>query len=74
MKPDELRQALRDLGLTQEGFAEMLGHGGRTGQYWASKGVPASVATMVRLLQKRPELIDVVRTIKDEGERKRSKR
>jgi DNA-binding transcriptional regulator YiaG len=70
MTPDELRQALRELGMTQEGFAEMLGHAPRTGQYWASTSVPPSVATLMKLLQKRPELVDVVQSIKDEADRK----
>ena len=71
MKPEEYRQALRDLDLTQEGFADLLGHAARTGQYWAAVSVPASVASMVRLLKRRPELIDVLTDIARERKAKR---
>jgi DNA-binding transcriptional regulator YiaG len=72
MTPAEFQQALRILGLTQEGFAQMIGHGARTGQYWATQSVPSSVATLVKLLLKRPELVDVIGEIS--RERKRAKR
>ena len=60
MTVDEYREALRTLDYTQEGFAEMLGAGRRTGQYWATKAVPPAVAVIVRLMLARPELRDVV--------------
>lgn len=72
MSPSELQSALKELGQTQEGFAELLGHGKRTGQYWATQSVPPSVATVVRLLLSRPELVEVIEAINVEQSRKKS--
>jgi sulfur carrier protein ThiS len=59
MKAEEYRQALKKLGLTQEGAAALVGSDPRTGRRWATG--ERSVATLVRLLLKRPELVAVVR-------------
>jgi hypothetical protein len=64
MQPDEYRAAIKDLDFTQEGFADLLGAKPRTGQYWASVSVPPAVATIVRLLQTRPELRTVLEELK----------
>jgi hypothetical protein len=63
VEPQKLRRALAILELSQHEFADMLGHGKRTGQYWANKSVPASVMTMAALLVERPELVDAVKRI-----------
>jgi DNA-binding transcriptional regulator YiaG len=60
MQPDEYREAIKALGYTQEGFAELLGAKPRTGQYWASVAVPAPVAMIIRLIQARPEVRTVI--------------
>lgn len=56
MTPTEFRDALKALDYTQEGFAEIVGAGRRTGQYWATVSVPPAVAALVRLLLARPEM------------------
>ena len=61
MTTKEFRAGLDALGMTQEGFAEMIGVSGRTGQRWANNAVPPPVATLMRLLLLRPELVEVVR-------------
>jgi transcriptional regulator with XRE-family HTH domain len=63
MKAEEYRQALKKLGLTQEGAAALVGSDPRTGRRWATgeRSVPPPMATLVRLLLKRPELVAVVR-------------
>jgi len=61
--PNQYRDFLAATGLTQEGFAELMGSGGRTGRRWAAEGVPAPVDMMIRLLTERPELLEVVRKL-----------
>jgi hypothetical protein len=63
MKPEEYRLAIKALGYTQEGFAVLLGSKPRTGQYWATVAVPGPVATVVRLLQARPEMRAVLEAL-----------
>ena len=63
MTPKQYRAFIYAKGLTQEGFAELLGSSGRTGQRWANIAVPAPVDMMVRLLRERPELLDVVQRL-----------
>lgn len=63
MEPGQLKAALRELGLAQVEFAELLGASPRSGQNWASAMVPPPVATMAALLLRRPELIDDLREI-----------
>jgi hypothetical protein len=77
MEPEKLRHALAILGLSQHQFAQMLGHGKRTGQYWANESVPASVMTMAALLVERPDLVEAVKRIAErlkEEEAKAAKR
>jgi DNA-binding transcriptional regulator YiaG len=68
MSTQEYRAAIKALGYTQIEFAQLLGAKPRTGQYWATVAVPPPVATMVRLLQERPELLPVIERI-SEGEK-----
>jgi hypothetical protein len=41
----------------------MLGHGKRTGQYWANES--ASVMTLAALLVERPDLVEAVKRISE---------
>jgi DNA-binding transcriptional regulator YiaG len=68
MEPEEYRAAIKALGYSQEGFAVLIGSKPRTGQYWASESVPAPVATLVRLLQARPEMLAVLEKLKVDAE------
>ena len=61
MTPAEFKQALRTLDLTQEDFGALVGSARRTAVYWAASSVPGPVATLVRLLLARPELVGVLR-------------
>ncbi len=63
MQPEEYRAAIKALGFTQEGFAELVGAKPRTGQYWASVAVPPAVAFIVHMFQERPEIRDVGKKI-----------
>lgn len=48
----ELKAALDDIGITQMGFARLIGVGGRTVRGWiAQYPVPKVVALLVRLIQ-----------------------
>lgn len=70
MTPEQYRAFLDAKGLTQEGFAVLLGASGRTGQRWANVAVPPPVDMVVRLLLERPELLDVVQRLayeRDQG-------
>lgn len=60
MEPHEFKSAISALGYTQEGFATAVGAGARSGQRWATEAVPPVVATLVLLLQERPELVAVL--------------
>jgi len=53
------KKALKSLGLTQEGAAELVGSDKRTGRRWAAgeRAIPPPMVTLVRLLLERPELI-----------------
>jgi len=66
MSPDEFKQALRTLGVTQEEFGVLVGAKLRTVVYWAGVAVPGPVATLVTILLRRPELLDVVRDFSKE--------
>lgn len=63
MNASEYRAALKTLSLSQEAAAELVGANPRTGQRWAlgERAVPPPMATLIRLLLKRPELIAVIR-------------
>jgi DNA-binding transcriptional regulator YiaG len=52
VSPDELVQALRELDLTQQGFARLMGHGERVVRYWIAgeRSIPQGIAILVRLL------------------------
>jgi len=60
MTPTEYSAAIKAMGYTQHEFARILGAKPRTGQYWATVSVPPPVALIVRLLQARPEMRDVI--------------
>ena len=70
MEPHEFREAIRALGYSQEGFALAVGAGARSGQRWATEAVPPVVATLVRLLEERPELVAVLGKLVIEADRK----
>lgn len=63
LTPEKFKQFLRRHGFTQEEFGVLLGHGARTGQYWAAQSRPASVETLAELIDRRPEVVDVLREI-----------
>jgi len=65
MSPDDLKQALRTLGLTQEAFGELLFSARRTVTYWTAEAVPGPVEAIARLLLARPELVEVMREIRE---------
>lgn len=60
MSPQEFRGILVSLGLGQRAFGEWLGHSGQTDAHWTRVAVPASVATLARLLRARPQLLSVI--------------
>jgi len=66
MTPEEYREALKRHGLTQVGFARMLGAKSRTGQYWATVAVPPAVATIIQLLDRLPALLPIIEQIAKE--------
>ena len=66
MSPDEFKQSLHALGLTQAEFGELTFSPRRTVVYWAAESVPGPVAAIVRLLERRPELVEVMREIANE--------
>lgn len=74
MTAEELREILRKLHLAQIEFALLLGAAPRAGQYWcAGRPISGPVATMARLLDRRPELVEVVREIASEPKAGRKK-
>lgn len=70
---DRYRQFLRTHALTQADFAGLLGHPLRTGQYWATEGPSPAAETMARLIEARPELLDVLRSVAAERDGKDGK-
>ena len=70
MTPKQYRAALAQLGMTQEGFAQLVGATGRTGQRWATVLVPPVVATLMHLLIERPELLGVIQAMKHTGDQR----
>lgn len=73
MDADAYRVALERFGFAQEGFAVAMGYSGRAGQRWATgeAKVPGAVAVVVRLLDARPEMIQVLAQIAPMLEAKR---
>ena len=70
------RAALERFGFAQEGFAMALGYSGRAGQRWATgeAKVPGAVAVIVRLLEARPEMVQVLAQIAPMPEAKKRSR
>lgn len=66
MDEKEFRTALAALGMNQVEFAEFIGLDGRTVRRYAlgETPVPRGTALLIKLLIKRPELIDVVAGLK----------
>lgn len=50
MTPKQYRSAIERLGLSQVRAGELFGAAGRSGQNWAAKGPPESVAILLRLM------------------------
>lgn len=71
MTPLQYREAIAELGLTQEAAGEWLGVSGRTGQTYASKGPPEAVAMLLDqalyLRRRRKELVDMIDAIDKRG-------
>lgn len=65
MKPQEFAQGLRSLELTQVEFASLVDASKRTVLYWTQEAVPGPVAALVRLLLARPEMVQVLRELKE---------
>ena len=63
MTPDELKQGLRTLGLTQEEFGALVYSARRTVVYWTSSAVPGPVDALMSVLLERPEIVEVLRAI-----------
>lgn len=65
MTPKTLVEILDKLGLSRGGFALLLGAARRSGENWTEPGrnVPPVVATVAELLDRRPELIGLLREI-----------
>jgi hypothetical protein len=77
MKPVELKQILHQLGLGREEFGRLLAVPPRTAYHWCSertlhkdKFVPPTVGVIAHLLQRRPELVEVLREMAAEREAK----
>jgi transcriptional regulator with XRE-family HTH domain len=70
MTRDEYRDAIGQLGLTQEEVGEILGAGKRTARRWASgeTPVPGPVEMHIRLWRERPELLEVARRLAEARE------
>jgi DNA-binding transcriptional regulator YiaG len=64
MTPKELQRILAQLGISRGKFGELLGATRRSGENWTDpdrSDVPGPVATIARLLEKRPELVHLIR-------------
>ncbi len=74
MTAAEFRQAIKAVGFSQHGFAELVGASPRTGQKWAlgETRVPGCVVVLLRLLLARPELVQVVTEMEPPRTRERS--
>jgi hypothetical protein len=77
MKPGELKQILQKLELGREEFGQLLAVPARTAYHWCSertlrndKFVPPTVGVIAHLLQRRPELVGVLREMAAEREAK----
>ncbi len=69
MTPQEFREAIKRMGYSQEGFAEAVGAGKRSGQRWATEAVPPVVETLVRVLEAQSqarEILDKIRPKPDQ--------
>lgn len=63
MTPKELQSIINELGVSRGKFGLLLGATRRSGENWTdpgTKSVPGPVATIARLLKKRPELLKVL--------------
>jgi hypothetical protein len=65
MSPKRLVEILDRLGLSRGGFGLLLGASRRSGENWTDPGgkVPPPVATVAELLDRRPEVLTVLREI-----------
>ena len=74
MTHEEYRDALDDLGYTQEEAASLLGVSPRTSRKWAldETRIPGSVAILLRLMRSRPELKPVIEDLGHLPTRERS--
>lgn len=63
MEADEFRIALQSLGMTQEGFAVLVGATPRTGRKWAlgEARVPGAVVLLLWVFQKYPDILTKLR-------------
>jgi len=64
MTPIELRKILAKLGISRGKFGLMLGATRRSGENWTDPDrcnhVPGPIATIARLLDRRPELLPLI--------------
>lgn len=66
MSPKELQSILDRLKISRGGFGLLLQSTRRSGENWTDpsrKDVPGPVATIARLLDKRPEMVQIVREL-----------
>lgn len=76
MTPKRLVEILDRLGLSRGGFALLLGASRRSGENWTDPAakVPPPVATMAELLDRRPEVLTVLREINPDVPPKRRRK
>ncbi len=68
MSAGEIKEALREIGVTQQEFGKLCGTPHRTVQHWCIQRAPNVAATLVALLLRRPELLGVLREMQAERE------
>lgn len=76
LSPKRLLEILDRLGLSRGGFALLLGATRKSGENWTEPGrrVPGPVAAIAELLDRRPEMLAVLREINPEVPQKRGKK
>jgi DNA-binding transcriptional regulator YiaG len=63
MSGDEFRDAIAALGLPQSEYGRLIGSSTRSISHWAQHTPPGPVEALTKLLEARPELVDVLRQV-----------
>lgn len=76
MTPKRLSEIIDRLGLSRGGFALLLGATRKSGENWTESGrkVPPVVATVAELLDRRPEMLTILRDINPDVPKTRGKK